>query len=138
MIATVVGYIIAIGSAIVGFLTALGPILVAAAPFIAGAALLAVAFVFIKDFLDNLVEKLNVSSISDLIFIAWGHVKDAFASFVNMLVDLVNKIMETVGSVADFLGVDVDLPQFERMSTDNAEKALKAAQLKRPKKMQKS
>jgi len=101
------------------------------APIIAIAALVALAFAGIYLFLKHLRDKLNVSSIGDVILIAWGHIQDAFASFVNMLVDLVNKIMETVGSVADFLGVDVDLPQFERMSTDNAEKALKAAQLKK-------
>jgi hypothetical protein len=129
MIATVVGYIAAIGPMVVGFLTALAPILVAAAPFIAVAALLALAFVAIKAILDNLVEKLNISSISDLIFIAWGYVQDAFASFVNILFDFVNMIMETVGAAAEFLGFDFELPQLEKLETDNAEKALKAAQL---------
>jgi len=129
MIASVVGYIAAIGPMVVGFLTALGPILLAAAPFIAVAGLLALAFVGIKNFLDNLVEKLNVSGITDLVFIAWGYVQDGFASFVNMFIDLANMIMETVGAAAKFLGFDFELPQLEKLETDNAEKALKAAQL---------
>lgn len=131
MIASVVGYIISIGSAVVGFLTALGPILVAAAPFIAIAALLALAFVAIKVLLDMLVEKLNISSISDLIFIAWGYVKDAFARFVNLYIDIANMITGLVNKFGKWLGFEIDIPQFERMSTDNAEKALKAAQLKK-------
>lgn len=132
MIATLWGYITAIAPIVVGFLAALGPILVAAAPFIAIAALLALAFVAIKLLLDKLVEKLNISSITDLIFIAWGYVQDAFAMWVNFYIDIANMIIGLVNKFAAWLGRDdIELPQFERMSTDNAEKALKAAQLKK-------
>lgn len=120
-----------IGGMMTGLLSFLAPILIAAAPFIAIAALLALAFVAIKALLDNLVKKLNVSSISDLIFIAWGYVQDGFASFVNMFIDLANMITGLVNKFGEWLGFDIDIPQLEKMSTDNAEKALKAAQLRK-------
>ena len=82
-------------------------------------------------FLDHLVEKLNVSSITDLVFIAWGYVQDGFASFVNMFIDLANMIMDLVGAGLKLLGKEINLPKIEKLSTDNAEKALKAAQLKK-------
>ena len=122
------GVISTMYSVLAGAITAMIPVLVAAAPFLLIAAGIALLFYGIYKLLEMLKEKMNLSSIMDLVFIAWGYVQDGFGHLVNVYISIANLIMGLVGKFADFLGFDIEMPVLEKMKTNNAQIATEKAQ----------
>lgn len=78
--------------------------------------------------LKKITEALGFSSIFDTLQYGVLLLKDKFAEFYNMVIELVNKVASIVGKFGKALGFDIDLPDLQKMSTDSAEKFKKQAQ----------
>ena len=110
----------------------LSPILVAAAPFIAiGVAIGVVLFGLFK-LLEHLRDSLGFESIFDVLMLGVAYIQDAFAILANLYIDFGNMIMKVAGKLAKWFGLEeVELPQFERLSTDNAKRSKEEAQARK-------
>ena len=122
------GFIMTIKAGATAMFTLISPILTALAPIILAIALIVAAFFLFKVLLEKLRDSLGVGSIMDLVFIAWGFIKDGLAHLGNIFVSLANMIVRTVNKVAGFFGLDVDLPELKKFDTNNGAKALEKAQ----------
>ena len=124
-------FIPAITGAFSTMMTTLSPILVAAAPFIAiGVAIGAALFGLFK-LLEHLRDSLGFESIFDVLGLGVAYIQDAFAGLANMFIDFGNMIMGLVNKVGKFLGIELELPEFEKLSTDNAERFKEEARAKK-------
>jgi hypothetical protein len=103
-------------------MTAMAPVVVALAPFIAAAAGIALAVGLIYLGLEKVRESLGFESIFDVMMLGAMHLKDAFATVVNFLGSIVNKVLSIASEFGKFLGFDVNLPEIPVMATDSAEK----------------
>jgi len=118
----------AVVAAIAAFLSALAPVVAAAAPFIAIGAAVAAVFYGIYKLLDYIRDALGFEKISDVIKVGIAYVTDAFANLANMFIDFGNMITDTVNRFGGFLGIEIDIPEIERLTADNAERAIAAAE----------
>ena len=130
-------FIPAIIGAFSTMITALTPILVAAAPFIAIGAAIGLALWGLYELLDYLKEKLNVSSIGDVLRIGVAYLQDGLGQVANFVIDLANGILAFIkdkgGALLDFLGIDFEIPdmKIDRVDTNNAQRVTQELQAKK-------
>jgi len=130
-------FIPAIISTFSSMITALTPILVAAAPFIAIAAAVGLVLWGLFELLDYLKEKLNVSSIGDVLKIGVAYLQDGLGKVANFFIDLTNGILSFIkdkgGALLDFFGVKFELPdmKIDRLDTNNAQRVTQELQAKK-------
>ena len=130
-------FIPAIISTFSSMITALTPILVAAAPFIAIAAAVGLVLWGLFELLDYLKEKLNVSSIGDVLKIGVAYLQDGLGQVANFFIDLTNGILSFIkdkgGALLDFLGIDFEIPdmKIDRLDTNNAQRVTQELQAKK-------
>jgi len=113
--------------AFTSMMTAMTPILAAMAPVLLPILAIAAAFGLLMLGVRAIRDAMGFGSMFDVIKVAWAYVKDGMAMFANVFIDISNMIMGLVGKFAKFLGFEVEMPQLDRMATDNAEKAKEAA-----------
>ena len=119
----------AIGAMFTGMMTAMVPILAAMAPILLPILAIAAAFGLLFLGIKAIRDAMGFGSMFDVIKVAWGYVKDGMAMFANVYIDIANMIMGLVSKFGKWLGFDFEMPQMDRMATDNAEKAKEAARL---------
>jgi hypothetical protein len=119
----------AIGAMFTGMMTAMTPILAAMAPILLPILAIAAAFGLLFLGIKAIRDAMGFGSMFDVIKVAWGYVKDGMAMFANVYIDIANMIMGLVSKFGKWLGFDFEMPQMDRMATDNAEKAKEAARL---------
>ena len=124
----------AVNSGFAGILATLGITGVALGPAILIGLAIVAAVALIAFGLTKLRDAMGVGSVMDLIFIAWGYVKDGFAHVGNVFIRIANVIMDFIGKVAKWFGFEIEMPQMEEMKTNNAETAKTEARLKKIKK----
>jgi len=130
-------FIPAIISTFSSMITALTPILVAAAPFIAIAAAVGLVLWGLFELLDYLKEKLDVSSIGDVLKIGAAYLQDGLGQVANFFIDLTNGILSFIkdkgGALLDFLGIDFEIPdmKIDRLDTNNAQRVTEELQAKK-------
>lgn len=130
-------FIPAIISTFSSMITALTPILVAAAPFIAIAAAVGLVLWGLFELLDYLKEKLDVSSIGDVLKIGVAYLQDGLGQVANFFIDLTNGILSFIkdkgGALLDFLGIDFEIPdmKIDRLDTNNAQRVTEELQAKK-------
>jgi len=130
-------FIPAIISTFSSMITALTPILVAAAPFIAIAAAVGLVLWGLFELLDYLKEKLDVSSIGDVLKIGAAYLQDGLGQVANFFIDLTNGILSFIkdkgGALLDFFGVKFELPdmKIDRLDTNNAQRVTQELQAKK-------
>ena len=118
----------AIGGFIMGLITSLGAVLIPLAIPIAIAAGIAAVVAGIGFALTKLRDALGFESIFDVLMLGVMHLKDAFATIVNFIGSIVNKILGIAEKFGKFIGFEVDLPEIPKMVTDSAEQFKAEAQ----------
>jgi hypothetical protein len=123
----------AVNSGFAGILATLGITGVALGPAILIGLAIVAAVALIAFGLTKLRDAMGVGSVMDLIFVAWGYVKDGFAHVGNVFITIANVIMDFIGKVAKWFGFEIEMPQMEKMKTNNAETAKTEARQKKAK-----
>lgn len=123
-------------SAISGMVAALAPALIAAAPFIAGALMLAAQFYVMKKMLDKVTEALGFESIGQTLMFGVMKLKDGLAAVANFFIGIYNKILGFVKSAVKKLGrfapdslvefANSNKGELKELATNNAEKYYQA------------
>lgn len=117
-----------------GVLAMFSAALVPLAPVIAIGLAIAAAIGVFAYLMTKLRDAMGLSSVMDLIFIAWGYVKDAFAHIGNIYIRIANVVMGWIEKVAKWFGFEIEMPQMEEMKTNNAEVAKTEARARKAKK----
>ena len=117
-----------------GVLAMFSAALIPLAPVIAIGLAIAAAIGIFGFLMTKLRDAMGLGSVMDLIFIAWGYVKDGFAHVGNVFIRIANVIMGFIEKVAKWFGFEIEMPQMEEMKTNNAETAKTEARLRKIKK----
>lgn len=117
-----------------GVLAMFSAALIPLAPVIAIGLAIAAAIGVFGFLMTKLRDAMGLGSVMDLIFIAWGYVKDGFAHVGNVFIRIANVIMGFIEKVAKWFGFEIEMPQMEEMKTNNAETAKTEARLRKIKK----
>jgi len=126
-------FVPAITGTLTGLATALAPILVAAAPFVAIGLALGAAFLGLKLLLEKVTDSLGFESVGQTLMMGVYKLKDGMAAIANFFLGIYNKIVGFVKDVANSLPerfVPASVREFannneagtaEMLSTNNAE-----------------
>jgi|TARA_B110000908_G_scaffold172587_1_gene241053 hypothetical protein len=107
-------------ASLAGMMAAIVPILIAMAPILLPILAVAALFGLMYLAMEQIREAMGFTSIFDVMQLGISHLQDAFGYVVNMIGSIVNLVLGLVEKFGKFLGMEIDLPEIPKMSTDNA------------------